>query len=544
MVQACPFCGLASEDANSHLQQFLEICSTFTIKGATADAVRLHLFPFSLIGKAKQWFYLNRANLATWEACSNAFLAKYFPLGKTSSLRNRISSFHQLNDETVAEAWERFQEYIASCPHHGMEECLIIQNFFHGLHRTAQEHLDAATGGSFLSLSVAAARTLIVKMASNQGWRQERANNKPHGVYHIDSTDMLATKMDLLLKKLEDAPKAVPVPALDSRMTCEHSGNTGHTGNSCPGNGSEDVNFINNNSFNNGPRPQPGWNSQPHLPLSGQGISSSSSQQFNKNPFDQKAVNDSISKKFLANDRILENLLLQMETLSIAMKNQLSFNKMNARKEQEKPAEPEKEDQVAEPQLVKEAPKSAPHEFYDTIVLPFPQRQKKAYVNDQFGKFVEVIKKLYVNIPLLDAMQVPTYAKYLKDILNNKNPLPSTEVMHLIEECSAGILNQPPQKKKDPGNPTISCSIGIQHFDQALCDLGASVSVMPKVVFYKLMHATLVPTAMCLQLVDQSIRYPDGITEDIPVKVQNFIVSVDFVVLDMEIDSKTLLMLG
>ena len=112
-------------------------------------------------------------------------------------------------------------------------------------------------------------------------------------------------------------------------------------------------------------------------------------------------------------------------------------------------------------------------------------------------------------------MQVPTYAKYLKDILNNKKPLPSTEIVHLTEECSAAILNEPPKKKKDPGNPTISCSIGSHHFDQALCDLGASVSTMPKVVFDKLTHVVLSPTTMCLQLADQSIRYPVGIAEDI-----------------------------
>ena len=88
MVQAIPFCGLALEDANNHLQQFLEICSTFTIKGATPDAIRLRLFPFSLVGKAKQWFYLNKAERTTWNACSNSFLAKYFLLGKTSALRN------------------------------------------------------------------------------------------------------------------------------------------------------------------------------------------------------------------------------------------------------------------------------------------------------------------------------------------------------------------------------------------------------------------------------------------------------------------------
>ena len=49
--------------------------------------------------------------------------------------------------------------------------------------------------------------------------------------------------------------------------------------------------------------------------------------------------------------------------------------------------------------------------------------------DEQFGKFIEVIKKLYVNIPLLDAMQVPTYAKYIKDILGNKWMLPTTEVV-------------------------------------------------------------------------------------------------------------------
>ena len=141
-------------------------------------------------------------------------------------------------------------------------------------------------------------------------------------------------------------------------------------------------------------------------------------------------------------------------------------------------------------------------------------------------------------------MQVPTYAKYLKDILNNKKPMPSAEIVHMTEECSAAILNQPPQKKKDPGSPTIPCSIGNQTFNQALCDLGANVSVMPKVVFDKLNHAALAPTTMCLQLADQSIRHPAGIAEDVPVKIRNFLIPVDFVVLDMEIDAKTPLILG
>ena len=53
MVQASPFCGKPNEDANAHLQNFLVLCKTVTIRGVTADAIRLRLFPFSLLGKAK-----------------------------------------------------------------------------------------------------------------------------------------------------------------------------------------------------------------------------------------------------------------------------------------------------------------------------------------------------------------------------------------------------------------------------------------------------------------------------------------------------------
>ena len=106
MVQASPFCGKAYEDANAHLQHFLEICSTFTIKGVTQEAIHLHLFPFSLLGKVKQWFYSNHNAVDTWDKCSNAFLVKFFPMGKTIVLHNKISIFQQLADESIPKAWE------------------------------------------------------------------------------------------------------------------------------------------------------------------------------------------------------------------------------------------------------------------------------------------------------------------------------------------------------------------------------------------------------------------------------------------------------
>ena len=107
MVQVNPFCGKPHEDANAHLQHFMELCSTFTIKGVASDAIRLRLFPFSLLGKAKQWFYSNRDAVDTWDRCSAAFLTKFFPLGKTNALRGKISNFQQARDESIFDAWER-----------------------------------------------------------------------------------------------------------------------------------------------------------------------------------------------------------------------------------------------------------------------------------------------------------------------------------------------------------------------------------------------------------------------------------------------------
>jgi hypothetical protein len=67
---------------------------------------------------------------------------------------------------------------------------------------------------------------------------------------------------------------------------------------------------------------------------------------------------------------------------------------------------------------------------------------------------------------------------------------------------------------------------------------------MPKVVYDKLNHHALAHTTMCLQLADQTVRYPAGIAENILVKIWNFFIPVDFVVLDMEVDAKTPLILS
>jgi len=93
MVEASQFYRKPHEDASAHLQHFLEICSTFTIKDIPKDAILLCLFPFSLLGRAKQWFYATKEKNTTCALCSTNFLAKFFPMGKTNALRGKILSF-------------------------------------------------------------------------------------------------------------------------------------------------------------------------------------------------------------------------------------------------------------------------------------------------------------------------------------------------------------------------------------------------------------------------------------------------------------------
>ena len=95
-----------------------------------------------------------------------------------------------------------------------------------------------------------------------------------------------------------------------------------------------------------------------------------------------------------------------------------------------------------------------------TALVSYPQRLKKNKLDKQFTKFIEVFKKLHINIPFANALeQMPSYVKFIKDILSKKRRLSDFEIVNLIEECSAILQRKLPQKLKDPGSFTIPCTI-------------------------------------------------------------------------------------
>jgi hypothetical protein len=99
-------------------------------------------------------------------------------------------------------------------------------------------------------------------------------------------------------------------------------------------------------------------------------------------------------------------------------------------------------------------------------------------------------------------------------------------------------------KKGDLGRHVIPISIESVNFNEATCDFGASINIMPKVIYDKIFNYPLLYTTMCLQLVDQSLCYTKEILEDICVRVGSSYVPTNFVVIETGGDEKSPIILG
>nr|XP_009795250.1 PREDICTED: uncharacterized protein LOC104241973 [Nicotiana sylvestris] len=161
------------------------------------------------------------------------------------------------------------------------------------------------------------------------------------------------------------------------------------------------------------------------------------------------------------------------------------------------------------PELV-EAPRPPP---------PFPQSLQKKNDDRLFTKFLSMLSQVQLNIPLVDVLrEIPKYAKYIKDIVTHKRRITEFETVALTEDC------------------TIPMRIGNINVGHALCDLGASINLMPLSLFKQLGPRAPSPTTVMLPLADRSIAYPEGVIEDVLLQIGKFIFPADFIILDYEAD--------
>jgi hypothetical protein len=113
----------------------------------------------------------------------------------------------------------------------------------------------------------------------------------------------------------------------------------------------------------------------------------------------------------------------------------------------------------------------------------------------------------------------------------------------LAKESSA-IIQKTPPKLRDPGSFVIPCEIGNETINKALCDLGASVSLLPLLLFKRMGIGELKPTELVLKLADRSTMKLVGYVEDVPVKIEGTYIPTDFVVIDIEEDDDVPIILG
>ncbi|XP_057755824.1 uncharacterized protein LOC130975006 [Arachis stenosperma] len=139
---------------------------------------------------------------------------------------------------------------------------------------------------------------------------------------------------------------------------------------------------------------------------------------------------------------------------------------------------------------------------------------------------------------------MPLYAKFLKELINKKKSWNEKETVILTQECSAVIQKGLPPELKDPGSFSLPCTIGNMSIDNALFDLGSSINLMPLSMMRRLSIEEVKPTRMSLQLVNRSMVIPNGVVENLLVKVGMFIFPVDFVILDLDKDGSGSIILG
>ncbi|GJX90730.1 reverse transcriptase domain-containing protein [Tanacetum coccineum] len=160
-------------------------------------------------------------------------------------------------------------------------------------------------------------------------------------------------------------------------------------------------------------------------------------------------------------------------------------------------------------------------------------------LEDQYRKFLDMIRVIRINVPLVDILAgMPNYGKFLKELISNKHKLEQISSAYLSDESSAMIQNKVPPKLEEPESFLFPCTFGKTFSYNALADLGASINLMPYSLYAKLSLETLKPTKMSVILTDRSFQYPIGIAKNILVEVGKFTFPMDFVILEMEEDKE------
>ncbi|XP_061350298.1 uncharacterized protein LOC133295475 [Gastrolobium bilobum] len=496
-------------------------------------------------------------------------------------LKAEITSFEKNGSESLYEAWERFKGLLRKCPQHGIEAWEKARIFFQGMTPNTRTQVNAAAGGSLKTKTPEEALELLESLASQEFDNAPVAQRRA-GIMKLDVYDAILAQNEQMLqmhKKQQEQLDAL-TKQFNYSQVYSVSNSQIKCGICAEAHATEDCDYIrttekpsaeangiwydhkNQNqhpglSYKSNHQLNPPLPVQPHTP-----------QQSNTSEWEKafaqlcKTTSDYIQGanafredtfSFMQKTRAahrnqeasIRNLEIQIGQLSkqFSERAQGTFpsntivnprehcNSITTRSGTEKKKALERQNK--------------PLELSPYARILYPQRLKKDIQKQQYSKFLDIFRRLQINIPFVEALEnMPNYARFMKDLLSRKRKLQECETVNLTEECNAIIQKKLPTKVKDPGSFSIPCTIDKVEVDNVLCDLGASINVMPLFMMKKLGITEVKPTKTIVQLADHSSKQAYGIIEEILVKVDKFIIPVDFVILDIEEDATVPMIFG
>ncbi|GJT07821.1 reverse transcriptase domain-containing protein [Tanacetum coccineum] len=200
-------------------------------------SVKLMLFPFSLEGAARIWLEKEPPrSIETWDDLVSKFINKFFPPSKTTNLRNEITRFQQKFDETFYEAWDRFNDLLRGCPHHGFSELHQLDTFYNALNSNDQDSLNSAAGGNFLDKMPRECLKIIeskskVRQSRSKAIVSKVSTNSSNPAVSSDVAELKDMVRALILDKKNQTQAPAPVKAVEqSCVTCGGA----HSYRNCP----------------------------------------------------------------------------------------------------------------------------------------------------------------------------------------------------------------------------------------------------------------------------------------------------------------------
>ncbi|XP_057803610.1 uncharacterized protein LOC131018945 [Salvia miltiorrhiza] len=447
------------------------------------------------------------------------FLSEFIKICKTNALKKEISGAKQEYDESLSAYWTRFRILVDSCPNHKFSEGDLLQYFYQGMTVDTKNLVNSASGGGFSQNSVSEAKRLIQHLVeATREYEEPRIQllKKAAQASSSDFKEKLEARMGKLermlstvVEKLQQsqAEKKVQIEGLSRQMSQlatsmnQLKGNNGTLPSQVHVNPKENVNKITLRSGTelDGLTPQ---NSQdgPHV---------DSGVEFRVEEFERSVD---------TTDPVIQ----QTEQSRLAKQ-----NKGPTAEQKGKGAELESNEE-------EQTKVSKPLSLHDPKVatsVPFPGRLARKKPEEELIDFVKIFGKLEVNLPFLQALKIPPFGKFVKDFIAGKSKATGKIVMG--ENVSAALKKELPAKCKDPGMFSLPIYIGDTRIEHAMCDLGASINVMPLTIYNRLSGVELVDTRVVIQLADRSCVYPEGLLENVLVSVNNFVYPADFYVVRM-----------